>query len=100
MADCKELCTFYFPAVIRQDNIVIGLTASGQDHAGVKNAAAKLRLHIDEILDHDTEPINASSKTANFELVPANMGFKIAIEKEDTDDWRFNRSAWQQLSRN
>ncbi|UWG98187.1 precorrin-6A reductase [Dehalobacter sp. DCM] len=51
VADAKELCTFYFPAVIRRGNMVIGLTASGEDHRGVRKAADKLRLHVDELLE-------------------------------------------------
>lgn len=51
VADAKELCTFYFPAVIRRGNMVIGLTASGEDHAKVRKTADKLRLCIDELLE-------------------------------------------------
>ncbi|HWQ30325.1 MAG TPA: NAD(P)-dependent oxidoreductase [Negativicutes bacterium] len=50
VADSKELCTFYFLGIVRKDNLVIGLTASGEDHEGVKRAVQKLQLHIDEIL--------------------------------------------------
>ncbi|XCH78995.1 MAG: precorrin-6A reductase [Candidatus Dehalobacter alkaniphilus] len=51
VADRKELCTFYFPAVVRKGNMVIGLTASGEDHAKVKKTAEKLRLYMNELLD-------------------------------------------------
>lgn len=51
VADSKELCTFYFPGIVRKDNMVMGLTASGEDHEGVKRAVKKLRLCIDEILE-------------------------------------------------
>lgn len=50
VADRKELCTFYFPGIVRTGNLVIGLTASGEDHEGVRRAVQKLRLSIDEIL--------------------------------------------------
>ncbi|NBJ15819.1 MAG: precorrin-6A reductase [Dehalobacter sp. 4CP] len=51
VADCKELCTFYFPAVVRKGNVVIGLTASGEDHTKAKKTAEKLRLYVNEHLD-------------------------------------------------
>ena len=51
VVDKKELCTFYFPGIVRRDNLVIGLTASGEDHEGVKRAVQKLRLSIDDILE-------------------------------------------------
>ncbi|MCM1565954.1 MAG: precorrin-6A reductase [Dehalobacter sp.] len=51
VADRKELCTFYFPAVVRKGNVVIGLTASGEDHTKAKKTAEKLRLYMNEHLD-------------------------------------------------
>ena len=44
----KSQCDFYFPAVVREDELVIGLTAGGADHKKVKRAAAWLRNHIRE----------------------------------------------------
>lgn len=44
----KSQCDFYFPAVVREDELVIGLTAGGADHKKVKRAAAWLRTHIRE----------------------------------------------------
>lgn len=41
--DRKEDCDFYFPAVLRQGPLVMGLCASGKDHARVRRAAARLR---------------------------------------------------------
>lgn len=34
----KELCDFYFPAVVRRGELVAGVTASGLSHKGVKEA--------------------------------------------------------------
>lgn len=54
-ADCKALgivvnvcsdqnkCDFYFPAVVRKDNLIIGITSSGQNHKLVKEFANKIR---------------------------------------------------------
>ncbi len=41
----KELCDFYFPAVIRHNNVVIGVTASGVCH----KQASGIAKHIDRI---------------------------------------------------
>ncbi|NLI92668.1 MAG: precorrin-6A reductase [Peptococcaceae bacterium] len=50
VADNKELCSFYFPAVVKENDFVIGITSSGRDHSQVKKAAARIRLGLDEIL--------------------------------------------------
>lgn len=34
----KELCDFYFPAVVRRGKLVAGVTAGGLSHKGVKEA--------------------------------------------------------------
>jgi len=53
--DCKELniivnicsdknkCDFYFPAIVRKDNLVVGITSNGQNHKLVKEFANKIR---------------------------------------------------------
>lgn len=41
VADCKEESTFYFPGIAKKDDIVAGITASGQNH---KEAARVTRL--------------------------------------------------------
>lgn len=51
VADDKTLCTFYFPAVIVQDEMVIAVTASGQDHGRVKRAAERIRRKLKELVD-------------------------------------------------
>ena len=50
VADNKEKCDFYFPGVYVEDEIVIGITASGQDH----KKARKLRLAIEQTLEEMT----------------------------------------------
>jgi precorrin-2 dehydrogenase/sirohydrochlorin ferrochelatase/precorrin-6A/cobalt-precorrin-6A reductase len=48
VADCREESTFYFPAVILQDNIVLGLSSGGTDHALVRKTADGLRGIIEK----------------------------------------------------
>ena len=45
----KSQCDFYFPAVAREGDLVIGLTAGGSDHKLVKKAAAWIRSHMKEM---------------------------------------------------
>ena len=39
---CKELCDFYFPAVVQQDNVVIGVTSSGVQHKQAGRIAERI----------------------------------------------------------
>jgi len=48
VADNQDLCTFFFPAIVNKDNLVIGLTSSGQDHGSVKRTAQKIRGMLEE----------------------------------------------------
>ena len=50
VADSKDKCDFYFPGVYVEDEIVIGITASGQDH----KKARKLRVAIEQALEEIT----------------------------------------------
>lgn len=45
----KNLCDFYFPGIVTQGETVIGITASGKDHAKTK----RVRERIQEILTEE-----------------------------------------------
>lgn len=47
VADSKEKCDFYFPGVYVDHELVIGITASGQDH----KKARKVRVAIEQALE-------------------------------------------------
>lgn len=49
VADAREECAFYFPAIVEHDGIVIGLSSQGHSHHGVSALAKKLRW----ILNHE-----------------------------------------------
>lgn len=51
VADNQDLCSFYFPAIVKRGNMVVGLTSSGQDHARVKRVAQRLRQKQDELFE-------------------------------------------------
>jgi len=46
-ADCRETCDFYFPGIIRREEMVIGFSASGTDH----RRARRLRELTEESLE-------------------------------------------------
>ena len=45
----KILCDFYFPGIVQQGETVIGITASGKDHAKAK----RIRERIQKILEEE-----------------------------------------------
>jgi len=42
-ADCREECTFYFPAIADNGSFIAGLVSKNGDHAGVKQMTAKVK---------------------------------------------------------
>lgn len=47
VCDCKEECTFYFPAVAAGEEVTAGVAGTGKDHGAVRRAAAKVREVIE-----------------------------------------------------
>ena len=45
----RTLCDFYFPGVARRDAVVIGVTASGTDHAKAKCVTQAARKMLEEL---------------------------------------------------
>ena len=45
----KELCDFYFPAVAARENVVVGITASGQSHAKARETREKIERVLKNI---------------------------------------------------
>jgi glutamyl-tRNA reductase len=43
IADCREECTFYFPATVHYEGGVIGICGTGGDHAKTKEIASDIR---------------------------------------------------------
>lgn len=42
----KEKCDFYFPGIVRDGDVTIGIASGGRDHKKVAEAAAKIREWI------------------------------------------------------
>lgn len=51
IADCKEKCDFYFPAIIKNNNITIGISSDGSEHKLVKKTADNIRKLKNDIFD-------------------------------------------------
>ncbi|MDO4305663.1 MAG: bifunctional precorrin-2 dehydrogenase/sirohydrochlorin ferrochelatase [Eubacteriales bacterium] len=51
IADDKEKCDFYFPGIFMQDELVVGITASGLDH----KKARRVRLAIEQAMTDVSE---------------------------------------------
>ena len=44
----KELCDFYFPAVVVKENVVAGITASGLDHSQARKVRERVEAAFSE----------------------------------------------------
>ncbi|MDE7038196.1 MAG: bifunctional precorrin-2 dehydrogenase/sirohydrochlorin ferrochelatase, partial [Lachnospiraceae bacterium] len=44
----KELCDFYFPGIIRQGDLVMGICSGGMSHREVKEAREKMERALKE----------------------------------------------------
>ena len=51
IADDKEKCDFYFPGIFMQDELVVGITASGFDH----KKARRVRIAIEQAMTDASE---------------------------------------------
>ena len=49
-ASDKSQCDFYFPAIVRQGDIVAGVCADGKNHRLVRAAAAQMRTWLKQFL--------------------------------------------------
>ena len=54
VADRREECSFYFPAVIEGDHLTAGLISNSGDHHQVKRAAATIRKELARIDENNT----------------------------------------------
>lgn len=52
----KELCDFYFPAVVRRGNVVAGVTASGVSHKSAKRARQCIERALTELPPFEEYP--------------------------------------------
>lgn len=48
VADDKDKCDFYFPGIFMQDELVVGITASGMDHAKAKRVREEIQRTLEK----------------------------------------------------
>lgn len=48
-ADCREECSFFFPAVCRGENLIAGVVSDGTDHHKTARAARAIRRTLEEL---------------------------------------------------
>ena len=48
-ASDESLCDFYFPGIIRKDSVVVGVTASGEDHRKAAEITGKIREILNNV---------------------------------------------------
>lgn len=51
----KELCDFYFPAIVNKENLVVGVTTSGLSHREARRAREQIENVLNEWEDKDRE---------------------------------------------
>ena len=44
----KALCDFYFPGIVREGSVVVGVTASGEDHSHARRVTEQIRNVLNE----------------------------------------------------
>lgn len=49
VASDKEKCDFYFPGIVQEGDITIGVTANGKDHKKAAEVTGKIRRMLEEI---------------------------------------------------
>ena len=49
IADCREECSFFFPAICEGDNLVAGVVSDGTDHHKTARAARAIRKALEEV---------------------------------------------------
>ena len=49
IADCREECSFFFPAICEGDNLVAGVVSDGTDHHKPARAARAIRQALEEV---------------------------------------------------
>lgn len=48
VADCREECTFFFPALCTGHGVIAGVSGDGGDHRNTAEAARRIRQTLEE----------------------------------------------------
>lgn len=50
-ASDRALCDFYFPGLVKDENLIIGVSSGGRDHAKVARVCKNIRENLEEITE-------------------------------------------------
>ena len=87
VVDVKEDCGFYFPAIIRQDEVVVSVSTGGSSPV----LAAKIKKEIQKKLRPDLGAIAgemAKQREQVLETIPEEADRKAYFEKELEQKWK------------
>lgn len=57
VADDKDKCDFYFPGVYIQDQVVVGITASGEDHRKARDVRIAIEQALSQASGEDSHEV-------------------------------------------
>lgn len=63
----KELCDFYFPGIIQEENLTVGVTAGGRDHALARRATEYLRQAVRNFSIEEKEAAGEERRSGSSE---------------------------------
>ncbi len=55
VASDREACDFYFPGIYMRDEMVVGVTASGLDHAKAKRIREEIQKSLEKVLEEQDD---------------------------------------------
>ena len=60
-------CDFYFPGIVTEEEMVIGVTSSGSNHKLARRVASAIRYNIKEIVDECKKEQEEDTKQEDFD---------------------------------
>ena len=60
-------CDFYFPGIVTEEEMVIGVTSSGSDHKLARRVASAIRYNIKEIISECKKEESENTKQKDFD---------------------------------
>lgn len=69
VADCREECDFYFPGIARRGQVVVGVTASGENHRLARQVTEKMREALAAADLPDQNPCPMGSYLTNQSII-------------------------------
>lgn len=80
----KELCDFYFPGIIQEESLTVGVTAGGRDHALARRATEYLRQAVKNFVKEEKEAAG-EEKRANGLKELTEKGIPLSGQGKETE---------------